>query len=63
MYFTGPNVYSGREQIKGACCVPKRALNVMECEVARLLILSQSAIVPLSYVVQRKVWDIIIYDV
>lgn len=52
----GPNVYSGREQIKGMCLVPKQSVNVMECEVNRLLLLSQNAIIPLSYVVQRKVY-------
>ena len=51
----GPNSYSGKEQIKGICSIPKRAVNVMDCEVARLLVLSQSAIIPLSFVVQRKV--------
>lgn len=35
--------------------VPKRALNVMTCEIVRLLQLTQSAVVPISYHVQRKV--------
>ena len=43
------------EQIRGAGLVPKRALDVMECEVNRLLVLSSHAVVPLPYIVPRKV--------
>lgn len=43
------------EQHKGMCSVPKLALNVMECEVVRLLQLTKSSVVPLSYCVPRKV--------
>jgi len=35
--------------------VPKQALVVMGCEIARLLQLTQNSIVPISYAVQRKV--------
>lgn len=35
--------------------LPKRALNVMECEVERLLKLAQDDIIPVSYEVPRKV--------
>ena len=43
------------EQHKGMCSVPKLALNVMTCEVVRLLQLTKSSVVPLSYCVPRKV--------
>ncbi|XP_020609841.1 coronin-7-like [Orbicella faveolata] len=42
------------EQHKGMCSVPKLALNVMACEVVRLLQLTKSSVVPLSYCVPRK---------
>ena len=43
------------EQHKGMCSVPKLALDVMACEVVRLLQLTKSSVVPLSYRVPRKV--------
>ena len=43
------------EQIRGMGMVPKRALYVMECEVNRLLLLSNNMVVPLPYIVPRKV--------
>ncbi|KAL9973088.1 hypothetical protein ACROYT_G019500 [Oculina patagonica] len=42
------------EQHKGMCSVPKLAMNVMSCEVVRLLQLTKSSVVPLSYCVPRK---------
>ena len=42
------------EQIKGASLVPKLALDVMEGEVNRLLLLTKSNIIPTPYVVPRK---------
>lgn len=42
------------EQIKGACLIPKLAVNVMEGEVDRLLLLLQNTIVPLPYIVPRR---------
>ncbi|XP_013378981.1 coronin-7-like, partial [Lingula anatina] len=42
------------EQIKGAAMIPKRAVDVMIGEVSRILILSQSAVVPVPYIVPRK---------
>ncbi|KAH3730155.1 hypothetical protein DPMN_056136 [Dreissena polymorpha] len=42
------------EQIRGACLVPKLAMNVMEGEVDRLMLLMQNSIVPLPYIVPRK---------
>ena len=43
------------EQIRGMGVVAKRALDVMQCEVNRLLVLSSHALIPLSYIVPRKV--------
>ncbi|XP_072916176.1 coronin-7 [Hemitrygon akajei] len=39
---------------KGAATVPKLALDVMSCEVIRLLQLTENSIVPISYKVPRK---------
>lgn len=35
--------------------IPKRAVDVMSCEINRLLVLSQNAIVPVAFHVQKKV--------
>lgn len=43
------------EQHKGMGIVPKLALDVMSCEVVRLLQLTKSSVVPLSYCVPRRV--------
>lgn len=43
------------EQTKGACLVPKRALNVMQAEVNRVLQLTSSSVIPIMYQVPRKV--------
>ncbi|XP_056010098.1 coronin-7-like isoform X2 [Ostrea edulis] len=48
------NNVSRTEQVKGIGMVPKRALNVMEGEVNRLLLLSKQAIIPVPYIVPRK---------
>lgn len=45
--------YSG-EQTKGACLVPKRALNVMNGEVNRLLVVADTSIIPVTWKVPRK---------
>ncbi|KAK0043020.1 coronin-7 [Biomphalaria pfeifferi] len=42
------------EQIKGAALVPKRAMNLMEAEVNRLLVLCRNSIIPATYIVPRK---------
>uniref|UniRef100_A0A0B7APY5 Coronin n=1 Tax=Arion vulgaris TaxID=1028688 RepID=A0A0B7APY5_9EUPU len=42
------------EQIKGAALVPKRAMNLMDGEVNRLLLLTRNAIIPAPYIVPRK---------
>lgn len=41
--------------LRGAALVPRRALAVMGCEVLRVLQLSDTAILPISYHVPRKV--------
>lgn len=46
--------YSG-DQTKGACLVPKRAMDVMQGEVNRVLQLCDSSIVPVTWQVPRKV--------
>lgn len=51
----GGHVYRGSTQHKGMCMVPKRAVDVMSCQIVRLLQLTQSAVVPIGYHVQRKV--------
>lgn len=43
------------EQTKGVCLVPKRALNVMQAEVDRLLQLTSNMVIPIMYQVPRKV--------
>jgi len=45
--------YSG-EQTKGACLVPKRAMDVMQAEVNRVLQLCDSSVVPITWQVPRK---------
>eukprot|EP00096_Caligus_rogercresseyi_P010970 TRINITY_DN416_c0_g2_i2.p1 TRINITY_DN416_c0_g2~~TRINITY_DN416_c0_g2_i2.p1 ORF type:complete len:809 (-),score=243.81 TRINITY_DN416_c0_g2_i2:551-2977(-) len=47
--------YSG-DQTKGACLVPKRAMNVMQGEVNRILQLCDSSIVPIMWQVPRKTY-------
>ena len=42
------------EQTKGACLVPKRAMDVMNGEVNRTLQLCDSSIVPVTWQVPRK---------
>lgn len=44
------------EQTKGACLVPKRALNVMQGEVNRVLQLTSSSVIPIMYQVPRKTY-------
>jgi len=45
--------YTG-DQIKGGCIIPKRAVDVMQCEVNRVLMLGNSSIVPITWQVPRK---------
>ena len=39
--------------------VPKYKMDVMSCEIVRLLQLTQNAIIPISFHVQRKVIDMV----
>ncbi|KAM6155686.1 coronin-7-like [Rhynchocyon petersi] len=48
------NQCSLESALRGAALVPRRALAVLECEVLRVLQLSDTAIVPISYHVPRK---------
>jgi hypothetical protein len=47
------------EQIQGFATVPKLAVNVMDAEVNRLLLLSKHAIITMPYQVPRKVRNIV----
>ncbi|XP_067134482.1 coronin-7 [Centruroides vittatus] len=53
-YFVEATKHIGDIQTKGIALVPKRALNVMQAEVNRILLLGQDCIVPISYQVPRK---------
>ncbi|XP_011503045.1 PREDICTED: coronin-7 isoform X2 [Ceratosolen solmsi marchali] len=44
------------EQTKGVCVVPKRALNVMQAEVNRVLQLTSTMVIPIMYQVPRKTY-------
>ena len=44
------------QQSKGACLIPKRALRVMDGEVNRVLQLTANAVIPVSFIVPRKVF-------
>ncbi|CAH2006359.1 unnamed protein product [Acanthoscelides obtectus] len=44
------------EQTKGVCLVPKRALNVMQGQVNRILQLTSSSVIPIMYQVPRKTY-------
>ena len=46
--------YTG-EQTKGACLVPRRALNVMQAEINRVLQLADNSIVPIMWQVREIV--------
>jgi len=43
------------QTIKGCAMLSKRSLDVMSCEVNRLLTLTASYVIPFSYFVPRKV--------
>ena len=42
-------------QLKGACLIPKRAVDVMKGEVNRLLVLNKDSVVPIPYIIPRRV--------
>jgi coronin-1B/1C/6 len=48
------NEYRSTTSAKGMAMVPKRGLNVLQCETARLLKLTNDGIEPLSFIVPRK---------
>lgn len=48
------------EQTKGACLVPKRALNVMQGEVNRILQLTSNSVIPITYQVPRKTYRCVV---
>lgn len=51
-----PGLRHTGEQTKGACMVPKRAMDVMKGEVVRVLQLADSSIVPVPWQVPRKTY-------
>lgn len=53
-YFIEGTKHIGDIQTKGITLVPKRALNIMQAEVNRVLLLGQDCIIPISYQVPRK---------
>lgn len=48
------SIFKSSEPQRGMASVPKYALNVPSCEVARLLKLEKDQVVPISFVVPRK---------
>ncbi|XP_071452407.1 coronin-7 isoform X3 [Hetaerina americana] len=52
--FLAEGIRHSGEQTKGACLAPKRALKVMEGEVNRVLQLTSTAVIPITYQVPRK---------
>ncbi|XP_018024017.1 coronin-7 [Hyalella azteca] len=55
-YLTEGLKHTGSSQTKGACLVPKRGLDVMAGEVNRVLQLTPSAVIPITYQVPRKTY-------
>eukprot|EP00999_Lentomonas_sp_LEN2_P002536 NODE_41_length_2867_cov_51.688686_g25_i0.p1 GENE.NODE_41_length_2867_cov_51.688686_g25_i0~~NODE_41_length_2867_cov_51.688686_g25_i0.p1 ORF type:complete len:948 (+),score=188.13 NODE_41_length_2867_cov_51.688686_g25_i0:110-2845(+) len=49
---------TSKEQQKGVAMVPKRGVNVMDCEVNRLMKLTKDSVIPLSFNVTRKTYSI-----
>jgi len=45
----------GNEQIRGACLIPKLGVDVMQGEVDRLIVMLQNSIMPLPYIIPRRV--------
>ena len=52
--FIAPGLRYSGEQTKGACLVPKRALDVMKGEVNRLLVVAATSVIPVTWQVPRK---------
>lgn len=53
-YIHALSEYRSTKPGKGYCVLPKRGLNIMECETARIMKLTPGAIEPLSFTVPRK---------
>lgn len=51
------------EQTKGACLIPKRALNVMQGEVNRILQLTSGSVIPITYQVPRKTYRFVLFRI
>ena len=47
--------YKSSDPQRGMCFLPRRALEVAECEIARAYKVSASAIEPIGFIVPRKV--------
>lgn len=45
----------------GAALLPKRSLDVMHAEIARLMVVTASAVVPVSFEVPRKVSGSVVF--
>ena len=53
-YLTMGASYLGKTETKSLCLIPKRAVDVMKCEIDRILQLTRRDIVPISFSVTRK---------
>ena len=47
--------YKSTDPQRGMCFLPRRAVNVAECEIARAYKLTTSAVEPIAFIVPRKV--------
>lgn len=47
--------YSSTNPQRGVCFVPRRALNVSDCEIARAYKVSGTTVEPVSFIVPRRV--------
>ena len=43
------------DQIKSACMLPKHGVDLMKCELDRLILLTRNSVYPLPYFVPRRV--------
>jgi len=46
--------YKSAEPLQGMCAIPKRALDILGCEIVRILKLNKSSVQPISFRVPRK---------
>jgi coronin-1B/1C/6 len=47
--------HTSKEPQRGMCFLPRRALNIRECEIARAYKISGQIIEPIAFIVPRKV--------